>query len=140
MSWSHDEAVAMCVAIEAVIPKFGAHVALTGGTLYKTGRRKDADVLFYRIRQWKCIKMQDMWDALEKIGFEMTSGMGWCYKATYQGKSVDCFFPEVERDENGDEIEYGEEIEADTKLRQKQIAKSEFDALILDPVDDDILF
>src|SRR6266850_586218 len=78
-----------------------------GGTLYKTGQRKDCDILFYRIRQLTCIDMTGMWAALAKVDFEKISGFGWCYKAVYKGKSVDCFFPEGERDENGNEIEYG---------------------------------
>lgn len=127
MSWTQQEAINMCVLIEQVIPAHGAHIALTGGSLYKTGPRKDADVLFYRIRQWKRIEMQEMWEALEKIGFVKLSGFGWCYKATFNGKPVDCFFPESARDENGDEIEYG------------QKAVDEFAALS-EPEDEEILF
>lgn len=102
----------MCEVLESVVPDYGAHVALTGGCLYKSGRqgrimRKDCDVLFYRIRQWKCIKMDDMWAELEKYNFKKVSGFGWCYKATYLDKPVDCFFPEGERDADGNEIEYG---------------------------------
>ena len=106
MIWTTEKAIEMCVALEAVVPQFGCHVALTGGTLYKQGPRKDCDVLFYRIRQRKCIEMDGMWAALLKVGFQKLSGFGWCYKATYRGYPVDCFFPEGERDENGDEIEY----------------------------------
>jgi hypothetical protein len=97
--WTQAEAIAMCILLEAVCPAYGCHVALTGGTLYKQGPRKDADVLFYRIRQIETIQMEPMWAALAAVGFEMKKGFGWCYKATYQGKSVDCFFPEEEEGE-----------------------------------------
>jgi hypothetical protein len=97
----------MCVILESVTPDHGAHVGLTGGTLYKKGQRKDCDVLFYRIRQRKCIDMDAMWKELELHDFIKVSGFGWCYKAAYKGKPVDCFFPEGARDENGNEIEYG---------------------------------
>jgi len=63
-------------------------------------------VLFYRIRQRKCIDMDAMWAALAKIDFVKLSGFGWCYKAAYRGKPVDCFFPEGERDADGNEVEY----------------------------------
>jgi hypothetical protein len=38
-TWTLDDAVAMCCAVEQVCPPFGCHVALTGGTLYKDGGR-----------------------------------------------------------------------------------------------------
>jgi hypothetical protein len=107
VSWNQTEAVRLCRLIEAISPQFGAHVALTGGTLYKDGDRKDLDILFYRIRQRPNIDMEGLWTALAEIGFKKISGFGWCYKATYLGGKVDCFFPESARDENGDEIEYG---------------------------------
>jgi hypothetical protein len=106
VSWNQKDAIAMCILIEAVVPEYGAHVALTGGSLYKQGMRKDADILFYRIRQRKCIDMDGMWAALEKVGLMKVRGFGWCYKATFHGKPVDCFFPEGERDQDGNEVEY----------------------------------
>lgn len=92
--WSLDEAVEVCRIVEDICPKFGCHVALTGGTLYKGGRRKDCDLLFYRIRQVKEIDLDGLWDALAKFGFEKVSGFGWVYKAKFGVKSLDCFFPE----------------------------------------------
>lgn len=121
MIWTQHDAISMCEVLESVVPVYGAHVALTGGCLYKAGRagnlaRKDCDVLFYRIRQRKCIDMAAMWQELENYGFKKVSGFGWCYKATYHGKPVDCFFPEGERDENGDEIEYVSAADAISEL------------------------
>lgn len=125
----------MCEVLESVVPEYGAHVALTGGCLYKTGRhgnavRKDCDILLYRIRQRKCIDMDGMWAALAMLGFLKVSGFGWCYKATYFGKPVDCFFPEGERDADGNEIEYGE----------VPVAIVEPMILNLEPQDADVLF
>jgi hypothetical protein len=119
-TWSQADAIALCVMLESVVPEFGAHVALTGGNLYKTGERKDADVLFYRIRQQPQIKMEQMWKALEAHGFYRVSGFGWCHKATCWGRSVDCFFPEAQKDENGNEIEYnsGEELSDSDLLKE----------------------
>jgi len=93
--WTLEQAVALCRKIEDVVPPFGCHVALTGGTLYKDGARKDLDILFYRIRQRDEIDMDGLWKALAGIGIEKLSGFGWCYKAdTEDGKHIDCFFPE----------------------------------------------
>lgn len=44
------DAVAICKLLEPELAKHGFHVALTGGTLYGEGGRKDIDLVFYRIR------------------------------------------------------------------------------------------
>lgn len=94
-NWTQAEALELCRKIELVCPQFGCHVALTGGLLYKKGERKDCDILFYRIRQRSEIDIEPMFDALrELVGLNKFNGFGWCYKATYNGKPVDCFFPE----------------------------------------------
>lgn len=110
--WTQQEAIHLCKVIELVCPAFGCHVALTGGLLYKEGPRKDCDILFYRIRQSSNIQMEDLWKALALLGIVKKAGFGWCYKATYQGKTVDCFFPE-EEDGEYDTIE-GHTIEEKT--------------------------
>lgn len=97
--WTLQEAVDLCKKIEAICPEFGCHVALTGGSLYKEGPRKDLDLLFYRIRQVKEIDTGGLFTALRKTGVYQTSGFGWCHKATFfsQGeqKNIDMFFPEA---------------------------------------------
>jgi hypothetical protein len=93
--WTQEAALALCIELEKIAPAFGCHVALTGGLLYKTGMRKDCDVLFYRIRQTPEIDIDGLFDALAGIGFVKVKGFGWCHKAEYQGKPVDCFFPET---------------------------------------------
>jgi hypothetical protein len=92
--WSHSQAVDLCRKIEAICPAFGCHVALTGGTLYRDGERKDADILFYRIRQVEVIDIDGLMAALKLIGIQPGDDFGWCYKATYHGKKIDFFFPE----------------------------------------------
>jgi hypothetical protein len=94
VEWTQSEAIALCVKVEAICPAFGCHVALTGGLLYKQGPRKDCDLLFYRIRQVEEINLDGLWDALRGIGLNQTTGFGWCYKAEYNGKPLDCFMPE----------------------------------------------
>jgi hypothetical protein len=95
MKWTLEEAVEVCRAVEAVCPPFGCHVALTGGTLYKDGKRKDLDLLFYRIRQAPEIDLDGLWNVLENtVGIKLSRGFGWCFKAELNGKPIDCFFPE----------------------------------------------
>ncbi len=93
--WTQSEAIELCREIEAIAPKFGCHVALTGGCLYREWPRKDLDILFYRIRQVSRIDSEGLFLALaETLGLEKKKGWGWCFKAEYQNKSVDMFFPE----------------------------------------------
>lgn len=92
--WTQSEAIALCIEIERIAPQFGAHVALTGGLLYKQGERKDADILLYRIRQVEEIDEAGLFEALAAIGIAKTGGFGWCHKAEYAGKKIDFFFPE----------------------------------------------
>jgi hypothetical protein len=93
--WTLEEAVELCRYLEAIAPDFGCHVALTGGCLYKDGRRKDADIMFYRIRQKPVIDQAGLLDALKRIhGIEVVASHGWVIKVTYDGKPVDLFFPE----------------------------------------------
>ena len=94
MNWTQQQAIELAVMVEAVCPKFGCHVALTGGCLYKVGERKDLDLLFYRVRQHPKIEKVDLFLALQEIGLKELSGWGWCHKAEYEGKKIDCFFPE----------------------------------------------
>jgi hypothetical protein len=105
MNWTQSQAIELCRKIEQICPDFGCHVALTGGTLYKDGMRKDVDILFYRIRQCTEINIDGLFSALSTINIEKQSGFGWVYKALYKGKNIDCFFPE----NNGEDYdpEYG---------------------------------
>tara|TARA_R110000765_G_scaffold244631_9_gene346887 strand:- start:3736 stop:4050 length:315 start_codon:yes stop_codon:yes gene_type:complete len=97
--WTQEEGIKLCRLLEMVAPKYGAHVALTGGLLYKDGIRKDADILFYRIRQAPEISIDAMFAELDGLGVKVKGGFAWLYKAEYMGKPIDFFFPE-EQGEN----------------------------------------
>jgi hypothetical protein len=92
--WTRQELIELCIAIEAVCPRYGCHVAMTGGCLYKQGPRKDADILFYRIRQEKFIDGDGLFAALNCLGLRYVSVFRWCWKFNYEGKNVDLLFPE----------------------------------------------
>ncbi len=83
MKWTQEQAIELCRKIEVLAPKYGCHVALTGGTLYHFGERKDADILFYRIRQVDEIDVDGLMGALGTIGVIPGEDFGWCHKATY---------------------------------------------------------
>lgn len=98
--WNLNEALGLCFDIEKVCPKYGCHVALTGGLLYKGGIRKDCDLIFYRHRQTEEIDVAGLFPALqEACGLTLSeeragSSVEWCRKAIWRGKAVDCLFPE----------------------------------------------
>lgn len=98
-NWTQTEAIKLCTLIEEICPKFGCHVALTGGCLYKDGPRKDLDLVFYRIRQAPEIDINGLLDALDQAcGIQVKTKHGWMFKAVaYKngGKMVDIFFPET---------------------------------------------
>lgn len=94
MKWTQADAIELCRKIETFAPKYGCHVALTGGTLYHFGERKDVDILFYRIRQTPEIDVGGLMTALRDIGVTPGEDFGWCYKATLDGRDIDFFFPE----------------------------------------------
>lgn len=96
VKWTQEQAVALCRKIETFAPRYGCHVALTGGTLYHFGERKDADTLFYRVRQVTAIDVEGLMQALGEMGIIPGQDYGWCYKAAYEGKAIDFFFPERE--------------------------------------------
>ena len=94
--WSLEEAVQLCGLIEVIAPHYGCHVALTGGTLYKKGRRKDVDIMFYNVRQVDELDMPGLKKALtEQLHIEWGPEFGWVHKAMYNRKPVDFFFPEA---------------------------------------------
>lgn len=125
--WMQDDAIALACSIEAVAPNYGCHVALTGGLLYKDGPRKDADFLFYRIRQVDSIDMDGLFAALKQIGIVKTSGFGWCHKAKFDGKPMDLFFPE-EEDGEYERADPNDLLDPD-RQRDQMIDDAEFDRL-----------
>jgi hypothetical protein len=94
MFWTQAQAIALCWQIEQIAPAHGLHVALTGGTLYKAGERKDVDIMLYRIRQVDKPDWAGLWEALARIGIERTTRHGWVQKALYRDMAIDFFNPE----------------------------------------------
>jgi hypothetical protein len=94
-TWTQAEALALARQLEEVAPQYGAHVALTGGLLYKDSERKDADFLFDRIRQVPRIDRAGLATALKTLGVEFGDNFGFVQKASYGPKTIDFLFPEL---------------------------------------------
>lgn len=93
--WTREQVFELCRKIEAIAPTYGAHVALTGGLLYKDGERKDADILFYRIRQVDEIDVDGLLGAMAReLGVVTYADHGWVIKAVSEEREIDFFFPE----------------------------------------------
>ena len=62
------EAIELCNKLYLQLERFGYFPALTGGQLYKTGGRKDIDIVIYRHRQKVAnFEMKDIKSNLEEI-------------------------------------------------------------------------
>jgi hypothetical protein len=94
--WTLQEAVNLCVELESFMPKLGLHVALTGGTLYKDGVRKDLDIVLYRIRQITLeeVNLDEIVYELGEHGFYNIRCYGFCMKCDWRGSQIDFLFPE----------------------------------------------
>ncbi len=95
-TWDLNTATHLCRELERYAPDYGAHIALTGGCLYKDYNRKDVDILVYRIRQVEQVDWDGFFAAINKgLGITVEEDHGWVKKAiTATGKLIDFFDPE----------------------------------------------
>jgi hypothetical protein len=99
--WIQTEAIQLCRKLEEIAPKFGAHIGLTGGCLYKDGLRKDCDIVVYRIQQIEQIDREGFFEALKSLGITVDGDYGFCVKAHYGlWLSVDFLFPNYDSEDN----------------------------------------
>lgn len=96
--WTLQQGLDLCTAIHNLpAQKFNCHPALTGGLLYKTGLRKDCDIVIYQRGdvdgKREPINWPGLWAALYDIGVCLGDDFGYVKKCTYQGKIVDIFDP-----------------------------------------------
>ena len=89
------EAIELCNKLYLQLERFGYFPALTGGQLYKTGGRKDIDIVIYRHRQKVAnFEMKDIKSNLEEIGITDINFYGFVTKCKWKGFRVDLFNPE----------------------------------------------
>lgn len=62
MAWTLDTASQFCTELELLIADLGWHVAVTGGCLYKTGDRKDLDLVLYPANLPHIAKPDEVWE------------------------------------------------------------------------------
>ncbi len=94
-SVSQETAIEICKEIYPKLSEEGFYPALTGGSLYKEGLRKDVDIIIYRNRQAVSqFEMTDIKDLLIELGFTDLEFFGFVTKSQYRGVSVDIFNPE----------------------------------------------
>jgi hypothetical protein len=91
LAWMRDIAVEFCIKLEAIAPTYGAHVALSGGVLYREGKRKDLNLVIYRHGgRVKEIDRAGLVAALvDQLKMEPVRITGRVYKMRYQGRQVD---------------------------------------------------
>ena len=104
--WTQQDAIALCKSLENIAPRYGAHVALTGGCLYKEGARKDVDIHFYRIRQVDEVDWDGLFTHMERNGFNQLTPRSWVtkFECAFTGRGIDIFDPEWK---NGNDVNYG---------------------------------
>jgi hypothetical protein len=115
--WTLDEALALCTAIHEIpSEKFHCHPALTGGLLYKSGPRKDCDIVMYQRGDVNGerlpIDWPELWAALDAIGLTLLADYGYVKKCVYKGKMVDVFDP------TQDGGNYGQTEEAEAAIAE----------------------
>jgi hypothetical protein len=95
--WTLAEAIELCTLIEGVSPPYHAHPALTGGLLYKTGPRKDCDIVIYQHGEHDGLRpgidWDGLWRAFDSIGLALQTDYGYCKKCLWRGKQVDILDP-----------------------------------------------
>lgn len=100
VTWSLAEAIELCTLIQSVSPKHFAHPALTGGLLYKTGPRKDCDIVIYQRGDSKGVRptldWDGLWKSMEAFGLTLVIDYGYVKKCLWRDKTVDIFDPTQE--------------------------------------------
>ena len=95
----NDIAVDLCKLLYAELAPQGLFPALTGGCLYKSGNRKDIDVVIYKHRENKDVI--DIPSIINDIdGIKLVSSHGFVTKAIYRNRAIDILFPECGVDSN----------------------------------------
>jgi hypothetical protein len=93
---TYEMAYALCTDLYKVLEPKGYYPALTGGLLYKEGKRKDIDIIIYRNRQKvSSFETVDIAHLLAEVNLNITASFGFVTKAEWFGMIVDIFNPET---------------------------------------------
>ena len=89
-----NDAVKLCKALYVELsPHY--YPALTGGSLYKNGDRKDIDIIIYRNRETLPFEIYEIQNNLEDAGLYNFIHHGFVTKCEFDGLSVDLMNPET---------------------------------------------
>tara|TARA_R110000782_G_scaffold10750_13_gene33303 strand:- start:1106 stop:1504 length:399 start_codon:yes stop_codon:yes gene_type:complete len=91
-----EQGIELCKELYAELSTIGFFPALTGGSIYKEGNRKDIDIVIFRHRQMiEKFEMTDIFTNLENIGITDIRHFGFVTKCVWKGCDVDLFNPET---------------------------------------------
>ncbi len=89
-------AIELCTKLYNNLSPIGIFPALTGGTLYKEGERKDIDIVLYASDNGREICCDDVKVILINSGVFSIQNYGRVIKASYHGVAIDFILPEFE--------------------------------------------
>lgn len=106
--WTQEDAIQLCRLLYPLMIPYGFFPALTGGTLYQSGPRKDCDIILYRHRQLEP-DLEGLGKILLLAGVTTPTGTRlfesglpkWCNKGRYDGKPIDFLMPDYHRAGSG---------------------------------------
>ena len=62
------KAIDLCRRLEPKFSRFGYHVGLTGGCLYKEGERKDVDIIVYPHQDKNVVPVPELLEKIKSTG------------------------------------------------------------------------
>lgn len=89
-----EKALELCRILYEGLKDYGYYPALTGGSLYKDGERKDFDIVIYRNRENLPFEIPDIEKYLSDCGVKIIESFGFVTKCTWEEFDVDLFNPE----------------------------------------------
>lgn len=106
-------AITMCKELYNTLKKYDIYPALTGGTLYKEGLRKDIDIIIYKGTSGGLLSLDEviyegvpisvgsstLHEQFTSVGIEVIQDFGRVVKARWYNTDIDIIFPEAREGE-----------------------------------------
>ena len=113
---SREVADNLCKKLYNTLKEYNVYPALTGGTLYKRGERKDIDIILYKGDNGGILELTErvyskiplskptkvLSDLLTDAGLSDFNNYGRVVKCKYEGYDIDIIFPEAEEGTYGE--------------------------------------
>jgi len=92
-----ETAIELCTKLYKELKHLGVFPALTGGTLYKEGNRKDIDIIIYAKEENTCnLGSDNLAYYLARTGITEIKDFGMVMKAKYNDQYIDLIQPQFE--------------------------------------------